>query len=276
MMGNLAPEAGRFGSGNVGVFDGDNLNHAGTPATFVPEVMADIFSWLMNTGTHPLLASCIFHFEFEFCRPFSGGNGRTGRLWHTLLLSKWRPVLAWLPIESTIRQRQAGYYEALVEFMLETMRDSLLPFFKPTNEHDRMKTKVLEFFTRTPRRQHRPVGRPPRMLEENRRKAGGRVEKRRCAAPRGKRACRALGRGQVASWLGVPPPARRKCLGHRLMHALASEIVRKMPRWLLRTMKSGYTSAFEKWPPLHQSARTLSPPEWPRCRHAPQTASSCP
>lgn len=158
MMEGLVSEAGRFRSGNVGVFDGDALIHAGTPAAYVPEVMADIFEWLTTTTMHPLLASCIFHFEFEFCHPFSDGNGRTGRLWHTLLLSKWRPILAWLPIESTIRQRQAGYYEALaesdaigsseafVEFMLEAIRDSILPFAKPADERDVMKAWALEFF----------------------------------------------------------------------------------------------------------------------------------
>ncbi len=140
MMDGMIPEAGMFRSGNVGVFDGDVLVHAGTPAAYVPEVMADIFGWLRSTKVHPLLASCIFHFEFEFCHPFSDGNGRTGRLWHTLLLSKWRSVLAWLPVESTIRERQAGYYQALarsnargsseafVEFMLEAIRDAILPF----------------------------------------------------------------------------------------------------------------------------------------------------
>lgn len=162
MMKNLVPEAGRFRSSNVGVFDGNTLIHAGTPAAYVPEVMADIFAWLQTTTMHPLLASCIFHFEFEFCHPFADGNGRTGRLWHTLLLSKWRPVLAWLPVESTIRRRQAGYYEALatsdaagssesfVEFMLEAIRDSIIPFSKPADERDIMKHRVLEFFRANP------------------------------------------------------------------------------------------------------------------------------
>lgn len=152
------PEAGRFRSGNVGVFDGDALIHAGTPAAYVPEVMADIFGWLEKTSMHPLVASCIFHFEFEFCHPFFDGNGRTGRLWHTLLLSKWRPALAWLPIESTIRQRQAGYYEALaksdaigsserfVEFMLDVIRNSILPFSKPANEKELTRARALDFF----------------------------------------------------------------------------------------------------------------------------------
>lgn len=158
MMEGLVPEAGRFRSANVGVFDGEQLIHAGTPATYVPEVMADLFTWLRTTNIHPLLASCIFHFEFEFCHPFSDGNGRTGRLWHTLILSKWRPVLAWLPIETVIRQRQAGYYEALahsdavgsseffVEFMLEVIKEAILPFAKPTNEHEIAKAQVLSFF----------------------------------------------------------------------------------------------------------------------------------
>lgn len=157
MMDGLVAEAGRFRSKNVGVFDGDALIHAGTPAAYVPEVMADIFGWLGDTGMHPLLASCIFHFEFEFCHPFADGNGRTGRLWHTLLLARWRPVLAWLPVESTIRQRQAGYYDAFarsnaagsseifVEFMLEAIRDSIIPFVEPQNQ-GAAELRALSFF----------------------------------------------------------------------------------------------------------------------------------
>ena len=162
MMEGLISEAGRFRSGNVGVFDGDVLIHAGTPAAYVPEVMRDIFDWLSTTSMHPLLASCVFHFEFEFCHPFSDGNGRTGRLWHTLLLSRWRPVLAWLPVESTIRQRQSGYYSALaksdqmgssevfVEFMLETIRDSILPFAGRDDGRGSLKRRALRYFEDNP------------------------------------------------------------------------------------------------------------------------------
>ncbi len=163
MMEGLVAEAGRFRTGNVGVFDGDALIHAGTPAAYVPEVMADIFGWLGTTEMHPLPASCVFHFEFEFCHPFADGNGRVGRLWHTLLLSRWRPALAWLPVESTIRQRQAGYYaalaksdasgssEAFVEFMLETIRDSLLPFARHQDERESTKLRSLAFFKENPK-----------------------------------------------------------------------------------------------------------------------------
>ena len=158
MMGGLVPDAGRFRSGNVGVFNGDTLIHAGTPAAYVPEVMGGLFEWLRATRLHPLLASCVFHFEFEFCHPFSDGNGRTGRLWQTLLLSRWRSVLAWLPVESAIRRRQADYYEALarsgatgscesfVEFMLEAIREAILPYVRPESAADAERARVLAFF----------------------------------------------------------------------------------------------------------------------------------
>ena len=74
MMGGLVPDSGRFRSGNVGAFNGDTLIHAGTPAAYVPEVMGGLFEWLRTTRMHPLLASCVFHFEFEFCHPFSDGT----------------------------------------------------------------------------------------------------------------------------------------------------------------------------------------------------------
>ena len=162
MMGGLVPDAGRFRSGNVGVFNGDTLIHTGTPAAYVPEVMGGLFEWLRATRLHPLLVSCIFHFEFEFCHPFSDGNGRTGRLWHTLLLSRWRPVLAWVPIESAIRRRQADYYEALarsgangscesfVELMLEAIRESILPYAKPSSSQDMGRARVLAFLRDNP------------------------------------------------------------------------------------------------------------------------------
>lgn len=159
MMGGLVPDAGRFRSGNVGVFNGDTLIHAGTPAGYVPEVMGGLFEWLRATRLHPLLASCVFHFEFEFCHPFSDGNGRTGRLWQTLLLSRWRSVLAWLPVESAIRRRQADYYEAsarsgatgscesFVEFMLEAIREAILPYARPESAADAERARALAFLS---------------------------------------------------------------------------------------------------------------------------------
>lgn len=137
MMAGLTQEAGMFRSGNVGVIHGNQLIHAGTPATYVPEVMAQLFDWLKTSRLPLLLTSCIFHYEFEFIHPFSDGNGRTGRLWHSLLLQRWKPFFAWMPVETLIHERQNGYYAALnaannsgqstafVAFMLTIIRDAL-------------------------------------------------------------------------------------------------------------------------------------------------------
>ena len=163
MMEGLADDAGRFRSRNAGVFDGGKLIHAGTPASYVPEVMASLFGWMRGTELHPLLVSCIFHYEFEFAHPFSDGNGRTGRLWQTLLLSRWRPVLAWLPVETVIRDRQDGYYVALaesnavgtcdafVEFMLGIIRDALAPYVAGSSKNEGDERKILDYFKKNPR-----------------------------------------------------------------------------------------------------------------------------
>ena len=138
MMNDLIKDAGCFRTGNVGVFDGENLIHAGTPAHYVPELMQGLFNWLKTTDVHPLITSCVFHYEFEFIHPFSDGNGRTGRLWHSLLLQNWQNVFAWLPVESLVAQHQQEYYKAFgdsgssggdstifVEFMLDMIEKTL-------------------------------------------------------------------------------------------------------------------------------------------------------
>ena len=137
MMNGLVREAGCFRAAGAGVYAGGQLIHAGTPAQYVPEVMEQLFRWLNESKVHPLVKSCVFHYEFEFIHPFSDGNGRTGRLWHSLILQNWKPFFAWLPIETLIQRRQEGYYHTLnecnaqgsstafISFMLGIIRDAL-------------------------------------------------------------------------------------------------------------------------------------------------------
>ena len=137
MMNGLVPENGRFRSGNVGVFDGETLIHIAPPAALVPEHIHNLFAWYRQSGLHPLFKSAIFHYEFEFIHPFADGNGRMGRMWHSLLLGKWKELFFWLPIEELIQSRQKEYYDTLgaadkqadsagfVELMLAIIRDSL-------------------------------------------------------------------------------------------------------------------------------------------------------
>lgn len=137
MMQGLVPENGRFRSGGVGVFDGDRLVHMAPPAHLVPKLIQDLFDWYQNSEMHPLIKSAVFHYEFEFIHPFQDGNGRMGRMWHSLLLGQWKELFFWLPIEELIQSKQSEYYDALgksdkaadsavfVELMLEIIRDTL-------------------------------------------------------------------------------------------------------------------------------------------------------
>ena len=75
--------------------------------------MADLFEWLKTSEVHPLIKSCVFHYEFEFIHPFQDGNGRMGRLWQTVILKNWKDIFAWLPVETLVKENQADYYKAL-------------------------------------------------------------------------------------------------------------------------------------------------------------------
>ena len=113
LMRGLLDHPGRYRSGGVGVFEGDKVIHMAPPHSQVHRLMGDLMHWLKNTDAHPLIASSVFHYEFEFIHPFSDGNGRMGRLWQTLLLSHWNQVFSWLPVESLVHQQQAAYYQAI-------------------------------------------------------------------------------------------------------------------------------------------------------------------
>ncbi len=137
MMADLVTECGQFRSGGVGAFAGDVLLHMAPPAALVPAHMQDLFAWYRESPWHPLIKSAIFHYELEFIHPFVDGNGRMGRMWHTLLLGQWKNLFFWLPVEDLIRERQEDYYAALrvsdqkadcadfVEWMLSVISDSL-------------------------------------------------------------------------------------------------------------------------------------------------------
>ncbi len=115
LMSGLINEAGLYRHGGVGVMAGQQVIHMAPPAERVPHLMADLFGWLATTDAHPLIASSVFHYEFEFIHPFSDGNGRMGRLWQSLILARWNPLFADIPVESLIFENQAEYYQAIQE-----------------------------------------------------------------------------------------------------------------------------------------------------------------
>ena len=138
MTRGLVEESGEFRSRPVGVVDQDGrVLHFGTLSRYVPDAVSELLEWVKTSDMHMLIRSCVFHYELELIHPFADGNGRIGRLWHTLLLSKWNPAFAWLPVESMIHARQPEYYAAInasnaagestvfIEFMLSTIKAAL-------------------------------------------------------------------------------------------------------------------------------------------------------
>lgn len=113
MMQDLVAKSGQYRTEGVGVFDGDKCLHMAPPPQRVPELMRDLFAWLRTTDTHPLITSCVFHYEFEFIHPFIDGNGRMGRYWQTMILARWKSIFAWLPVETIVKQNQQEYYNAI-------------------------------------------------------------------------------------------------------------------------------------------------------------------
>lgn len=154
MMKDLEKENGLFRSGGVGIFEGDRLIHAAPPANYVPQLIADLFEWYKKSELHILIKSCVFHYEFEFIHPFADGNGRMGRMWHTLLLSQWNELFAWLPVEELIKARQQEYYSTLaeadkqadcscfIEMMMRIILDALRELDKTDQVSDQVSDQV--------------------------------------------------------------------------------------------------------------------------------------
>lgn len=138
MTRGLVEESGCFRSRPVGVVDKQgNILHFGTLPEYVPHLVEKLLEWTRDSDFHILIRSCVFHYELELIHPFADGNGRIGRLWHTLLLMQWKPMFGWLPVESIIHDRQDEYYRAInrsnsegestafIEFMLSAIKEAL-------------------------------------------------------------------------------------------------------------------------------------------------------
>ena len=147
MTRGLVVESGMFRTRPVGVVNQDGqVVHLGTLPQYVPDLVVELLDWTKHSDLHILIKSCVFHYEFELIHPFADGNGRVGRLWHTLLLSKWNPAFAWLPVESIIHDRQQEYYNAInasndagestafIEFMLSAIKASLIEATKMSDD----------------------------------------------------------------------------------------------------------------------------------------------
>lgn len=147
MTNGLIKESGKFRTGEEGVFSGGKCIHVAPPANNISNLMYDLFNWLNMSKIHPLIKSSIFHYEFEFIHPFRDGNGRIGRFWQTAILSQWKPIFAWIPVENIIIDKQDEYYNAILQstakgnsnqfivFMLNAFKKVIKDLISDSNKH---------------------------------------------------------------------------------------------------------------------------------------------
>ena len=154
----LVDESGCFRHGEEGVFNGEQCIFMAPPARLVPQLIDELFAWMNRVlgEVHPLILASVFHYEFVFIHPFSDGNGRMARLWHTCLLSKWKSVFQYIPIESQIEKFQDEYYNAIakchingdsnvfIEFMLKQIDKILEEILLRADEQDEHVTEYVK------------------------------------------------------------------------------------------------------------------------------------
>ena len=154
----LVQDSGEFRHGEEGVFSGEKCIFMAPPAKLVPQLMDELFMWMKEAEqtVHPLILSSVFHYEFVFIHPFSDGNGRMARLWHTAILSNWKSIFRYIPIESRIEEFQEEYYEAIsrchaegestifIEFMLAQIDKILDEVSTQIHEDDERRTEYVK------------------------------------------------------------------------------------------------------------------------------------
>jgi Fic family protein len=163
LMKGLIEDAGQYRRGSVGILKGKNVSHIAPPARQVPSLMDKLFDFLKSESEgSPLIRACVFHYELEFIHPFSDGNGRMGRFWQSLILTKYHPLFEYLPVESLIKKKQTEYYQilescdkagnstAFIEFSLGTICDALADFLahlkpEPETPQSRLSLAAKEF-----------------------------------------------------------------------------------------------------------------------------------
>lgn len=166
MTNGTVKEAGQFRTGEEGVFSGNQCIFIAPPPHMINGLMKDLFAWIKKNekNVHPLILSAIFHYEFVFIHPFTDGNGRMARLWHTVLLYRWRTIFEYIPLESQIEKFQSDYYGAIsqchingnsnafIEFMLDkinqTLEEVIAQISKSdtnTSEYVRRMLEVMEY-----------------------------------------------------------------------------------------------------------------------------------
>jgi Fic family protein len=106
-------EVGKYRSGGLGIFKADTLLYMAPVAKNVPNLMDNLFKWLVDSSDHPLIKSSLFVYGLENIYPFSVGTRLMGRFWQKLILNSFKSLFAYLPLENIQMIRHIDYFRTL-------------------------------------------------------------------------------------------------------------------------------------------------------------------
>ena len=92
------------------------VNHVPPAAYKVPKLVDELVDWLNNSTDemYPVIIAGIFHYELVRIHPFIDGNGRTGRLMATLILSIHKfNINDYFTLDEYYNQDRQAYVDAL-------------------------------------------------------------------------------------------------------------------------------------------------------------------
>ena len=86
-----------------------------------------------------------------------------GRYWQTMLLSRWKGIFSWIPVETIVKEHQQEYYGVIakcdaagestlfIEFMLQCLLEAMENYSEPEEEentelHDKLHDKLRDKF----------------------------------------------------------------------------------------------------------------------------------
>ncbi|CAG35089.1 Fic family protein [Desulfotalea psychrophila] len=125
--------------------EGSTMMDISSPIDEVFASLRSLLLWLKGVDIHPLLASCLIHYELLCLKAFRKGNHNIAQLWQILILSKWRKTFALLPLSALLLDAESEYDErfwqavnsgratVFIEFILRTLLvglKSIAPFFE--------------------------------------------------------------------------------------------------------------------------------------------------
>ena len=108
-----------------------------------PELVENLIKELIefaktNDNTvHPLIIASIFHYKIAYINPFENNNMIMARFCQNAILSKWKKIFKYLPVEEKIlkykdeykkaidQSNQSGSFNDFIEFMLKVIDESL-------------------------------------------------------------------------------------------------------------------------------------------------------